>query len=482
MKIKRLALVALVLSTFAVSACGSSSNSNVVTFWISGGNAVTDLFKGENGLIKKFKEKFKDQLPSDFDINIVPYGNYDSLYDAVSKAIPAGTTPTMAVAYPDNAASYVRSNSLIDINTFLNDPDTAFTAEEGGGSEDFVKAFWDEGKNISNKDGLYTVPLYKSTEVMIFNRSYFAEHNLQIPTTWDELMSVAQQIYDDNPEKWSAEDCSPVIWDSDSNLFITHAYQNDIPYTDPSNQDNPFVFNNEANRSFVKELKEYHDKGLIETKGSLGGTTYSSSYLTAEKCIIAIGSTGGSSYNITSNFQVGIAPEPVFNKENPKYIQQGPDVCFFRRSSSSSTHWAWEFYKFLTSTGTNLELTTNLSYSPVRYSCYENDAYKEYVGEFADYVDHPLEKDDKGNLKYQNENNMGLVQMAAYQTQKIVQNDQLFYSPAFPGSAEARGDQSSGVGNVIAGTLSYKGKDIDAQIEKLMSTAVSAALQAYTDK
>ena len=53
MKIKRLALVALVLSTFAVSACGSSSNSNVVTFWITGGNAVTDLFKGENGLIKK---------------------------------------------------------------------------------------------------------------------------------------------------------------------------------------------------------------------------------------------------------------------------------------------------------------------------------------------------------------------------------------------------------------------------------------------
>ena len=477
---KRIAAALLVVASTGLSACqgiGDDDGHNVV-FWVSGGNATTDLIN--NTLVPMFREEYAAEMPEDLEITVLSQGDYNGLYDAVSKAIPAGTTPTMAVAYPDHAASYVASNALVDINTFIDDEELTFTAEEGGGAEDFVKAFWDEGKNISGQEGLYTVPLYKSTEVMYFNRSYFHEHNLKIPTTWDELIEVARTIHDSNPEYWDKPEHYPVIWDSDSNLFITHAYQMGYDYTDPTQTANPFVFNNEGNRNFVKELKGYYDGHLFATKGSLGGQ-YSSSFLTTEQCIIAIGSTGGSTYNITPNFQLGIAPEPVFNTENAAYIQQGPDVCFFRLSSETELEWGWRFYRFLTSTLTNYRICSTLSYNPVRYSSYELDQYQDYVSQYAAFVDEPLATDSEGNLLHVDSNNMGLQSMVAYQTQKIVQADQLFYSPAFLGSAEARGDETTGVGNVIAGTLTYTGSDIDGQIMNLMNVAVNNALMAYTE-
>lgn len=471
MKKLKIAPAALLLLSVAAAA-GCSRTDTLFTFWINASNDVLSYMN--TYLIPAFKQA--NGLDDTVDISLLAMGGYDGLYDAITTAIPAGSTPTMAVAYPDHAATYVASNSLIDIEDyFLDDPDLGFTEEEGG-LEDYVEAFVDEGRDVNGVEGLYTMPLYKSTEVMYYNRTYFAEHNLEIPTTWEELIDLAREIYDDDPEYWSQTQYYPVIWDSDSNLFITHAYQMDIPYTDPD-QDNPFVFVNDENKAFVKELKELHDEHLFATKGSLGGT-YSSTFLTEEQCIIAIGSSGGSSYNITNNFQLGVAPAPVFNTENAKYIQQGPDVVFFRRSSSESLEWAWKFYKFLTQTELNLEICATISYNPVRYSSYALQAYDDFVGSYAEFVDEALETDENGNLIHQSSNNAGTVEMTAYVAKDIISNDQLFYSPAFLGSAEARGDESSGVGGIIAGTLTYAGDDIDSQIDYLFTTAWSAAMQA----
>lgn len=470
---KKIKIVTAGLLLLAVSASASCSSSSVLfTFWVGPGNESLSFMN--TTLVPAFKEAYG--LDDSVEISILSMGGYDGLYDAVTKAIPAGSTPTMAMAYPDHAATYVASNSLIDIEDyFLDDSELGFTEEEGG-LDDFITAFVEEGRDVNGVEGLYTMPLYKSTEVMYYNRIYFAEHNLEIPTTWEELIEIAQYIYDDDPEYWSQSQHYPVIWDSDSNLFITHAYQMDIPYTDPT-QDNPFVFVNDENKAFVKELKELHDDHLFATKGSNDGT-YSSSYFTNEYCIIAIGSSGGSSHNITNNFQLGVAPAPVFNTENAKYIQQGPDVVFFRRSNSESLEWAWKFYKFMTETVMNFEISATLSYNPVRYTSYELEAYDQFVGSYADFVDHALETDEEGNLLYYSDNNAGLVEMTAYVARDVIQNDELFYSPAFLGSAEARGDETSGVGGVIAGTLTYSGDDVDSQIDYLFNVALSAAMQA----
>lgn len=478
MKIKQLLAGGLVLLSMSAGSCtpggiNPGTSINGFSFWINSSNSVVDLLKQR--IVPKFKEKYG--LGDDFEILLSPMGDYNGLYDALQKAIPANTVPTMAVCYPDHAATYVKSNSLVNIEDFLNDPELNFTEEEGGGPEDYVDAFWDEGKDISGVEGIYTVPLYKSTEVMYFNRNFFNEHDLEIPTTWDELIEVARQIQNIDSRFKTDPEYYPIVWDSDSNLFITHAYQNNIPYTDPSQTANPFVFNNQQNKDFVKELYNLHQEHLITTKGAL--SSYSSAYLTNEQCIIAIGSTGGSSYNITNNFQLGIAPEPYFNKDNISYIQQGPDVCFFRRSTDTQLQWAWKFYKFLTETETNFQICGSISYNPVRKSSYALDDYQAYISQYADIVDHPLDTNEDGSLKYTSAGNMGTLPMTAYVAKKIVDANQLFYSPAFPGSAEARGDASSGVGNIIAGTLTYTGNDVDGQIDTLFANAVKSAMLGY---
>ena len=476
---KKLRIIPAGLMLLSVSAAaGCNSNPPLMTFWVNASNEVTDYLMTQ--VVPRFKEKYG--LAPEDDISILNQGGYDNLYDAVTKAIPANSTPTMAVAYPDHAATYLASDSIIDIEQyFLNNPATAFTEEEKG-IEDFVTAFVDEGRDLGGREGLWTMPLYKSTEVMIYNREvmlrYVSEDpvNRRIPETWDELIAFGEWVYKDDPEWWSKEENWPIIWDSDSNLFITHAYQMDIPYTDPSLPE-PFVFNNEENKAFVRELKDLHDRDIFATKGSNAGT-YSSAYFTKGQAVVAIGSSGGASYNITSNFQVGIAPAPVFNTERKAYIQQGPDVVFFRRSTAEELDWAWKFYKFLTETNYNFQICANISYNPVRYSSYALPMYDEYVGSYAEFVDEALLTDEDGQLVHQNDNGMGLMEMTAYVARDVISNDQLFYSPAFLGSAEARGDETSGVGGVIAGTLTYEGDDIDAQIDRLMVAAYNSAMQA----
>ena len=38
------------------------------------------------------------------------------------------------------------------------------------------------------------LPFNKSTDVLIYNKTFFDENNLSVPTTWDEMEQVSKQI------------------------------------------------------------------------------------------------------------------------------------------------------------------------------------------------------------------------------------------------------------------------------------------------
>ena len=121
------------------------------------------------------------------------------------------------------------------------------TQEQANG---FVRGYYEEGRAYG--DGvMYTLPYSKSTEVLYYNKTFFEANNLQVPTTWDEMETVIQQIVAIDPL------CVPLGYDSEANWFITMTEQLGTPYTSTT-EGQKFLFDVEANQAFVARLREWY--------------------------------------------------------------------------------------------------------------------------------------------------------------------------------------------------------------------------------
>jgi ABC-type glycerol-3-phosphate transport system substrate-binding protein len=266
-------------------------------------------------------------------------------------------------------------------------------------------AFLEEGQQFI-REGTYCFPLMKSTEVMFYNKEqvdtllplYDATLNTEAARTrflnnmsWDQFLDVCEAAIEHKSSLISTLD-RPAYYDSDSNLFISKMFQNEIPYSsiNPETQKGQIDFETgQANadaKAMVASIKEAYDKGLITTKGCEG--TYGSDAFTAEESLFSIGSSGGAGYNFpdSDNFTVGVCKVPASNN-NPLYVSQGPSLCMLKNTSLSdsvnrdSLEYAWKFVKFLTNTENNIELCIvgSEGYVPVRESSYETELYFDFL-------------------------------------------------------------------------------------------------------
>lgn len=373
---KKIALLASVLMLAAgavsLSACGNDGKIHV-KFWHTMGKTNMELL---DRMIVEFNKIYPDVK-----IDHSAQGDYGALYEKLNSAIPAGTMPTMAFCYPDHVADYMASNAVINIEDYLKDDELKYTAEDGL-AEDYEDTYWQEGRAYQ-KEGMYSVPYAKSTEVLFYNKKFFNENNLEVPKTWDEMWALCKKIKEEiipsNPNYSDIE--FPLGYDSDSNLFITMCEQREIPYTTNENvkvASDHIVFNNDQAKAMASEIVDYMDKGYFLTKGCLPNNAYTSTYFTERKIVMSIGSTGGTSYQVSTNFEVAVAPAPTTN-ENSRYISQGPSICFFKKGSDEVKKAAWNFYKFITRAHNTAAYSALTGYEPVRKSAYEIPAYKEYL-------------------------------------------------------------------------------------------------------
>ena len=367
----------LFLGVSALAGCGGDGKIHV-KFWHTMGDDNEEVV---NRIIEKFNEKYPDVK-----IDHTMQGDYSAVYNKLNSAIPAGTMPQMAFCYPDHVADYLAdSNAVVNLDEYLNDPELKFTAEDGL-EDDFVEMYWDEGKHYL-QSGTYSVPFAKSTEVMFYNVDFFNKYNLTVPTTWTETWAVCRQILQlkkDNPNDGTLKAIEyPMGYDSDSNLFITLCEQMGIPYTTNDNittEKDHVQFNNADAKAMAEEFVGYMKEGLFVTKGGMENGAYTSTYFTEGKCVMSIGSTGGTSYQTTSNFQQAIAPVPtVHGTDADRYISQGPSICFFKKGTEEQKKAAWNFYKFLVRTEFTAAYATRSGYEPVRKSAYQLESYKEYL-------------------------------------------------------------------------------------------------------
>ena len=470
-------LLALVMMVGLLTACTSNGDKPVETDPSQGGetvqtpvgnfqvpeggydgSAVEIVFYNTMGanltaVLEKYIVEFNKLYPN---ITVIStnVGNYDDCRDQISTEITVGNQPNIAYCYPDHVALYNLAKAVTTLDSLIASEEVVTradgTTEVLGLTEeqiaDFIEGYYNEGKQFG--DGLmYTMPLSKSTEVLYYNKTFFEEHGLTVPTTWEEVEAVCAQIKAIDPNS------IPLGYDSESNWFITMTEQLGTPYT--SAEGDHFLFDTPENHAFIKQFHSWAQKGYVTTQTLYGAYTSGLFTSTGEtKSYMSIGSSAGATYQRPAAnadgsypFEVGIATIPQANPENPKVISQGPSLCIFQKSNPQEVIASWLFVKFLT---TNVSFQAEFGmasgYVPVLKSVAENEAYAAFIASA-----------DGGNFISALSAKVCLAQADAYYT-----------SPAFNGSSEAR-DQ---VGALLTKCLSITSGDVDAQIAQAFADAV----------
>lgn len=411
-----------------------------IEMWHTFGESSSPNYNNLKAIVTEFQNRYPN-----ITVNIVNHTSYDTIYTDLRYAVSAGTLPTMAIAYPDHVADYLESGVVENMAGYVSDPIIGLGVDddtEAGDLDDYYAGYLEESTDYA-RDGVYSMPWSKSTEVMFYNKTNFDEYGLTVPRTWEDLWEVCAQIKEIDP------DVIPFGYDSDDNLFITRLAQDNIPYTSLDSSSR-FLFNNDQAKAVVRELKTNYDLGYMTTKGTSANGSYTSTMFTNQELWMTVGSTGGTSYNFTSNFEIGIAAVPQSDTENPKVISQGPSVCFFSSASQDQLYAAWLFYKFATNSDNAANLSTLTGYNPVRRSAFETDFYQDWAAQTATQGSSKLIRDA---LEFADDNYA----------------DAYYTSPAFRGSAVARTEVGGIITNVLLGTLT-----VDEAFSKAYSNSVIA--------
>ena len=437
------------VGNFEVPEGGYDGSEVTITFYHTMGSNLTDV-------LENYIAEFNKLYPN---IHIVhtKIGGYDDVRDQISTEITTGAQPNIAYCYPDHVALYNLAGSVITLDNLINS--TVEVTRADGTKEtlgltkdqiaDFIEGYYNEGRQFG--DGLmYTMPLSKSTEVLYYNATFFAEHNLTPPTTWEEMEELCKKIKEIDPKS------IPLGYDSEANWFITMCEQYGSPYTSATGDH--FLFDNETNREFVKKFREWYQKGYLTTQKIYGAYTSGLFTSTNEvKSYMSIGSSAGATHQRpTANadgsypFDVGIATIPQVSETNKKVISQGPSLCVFKKANQNPQEVvaSWLFVKYLTTTVEfQAEFSMASGYVPVIKSVSENETYKEFI--------------DGAN---------GGTNIAALSAKVCLEQEEAYYtSPAFNGSSTAR-DQ---VGALLAKCLSADdGGNVDAMIKKAFEDAI----------
>lgn len=420
-----------------------TSKETTITFWHRMGSESQEL-------IQTWITEFEAIYPNITVIEEKASTDYAKLADKIALAIPAGTAPDIAESYPDHIARYASADAPLALNNFISNPNIGFTQDE---IDDFLPGLWAEGQSYDNEGTILSLPFSKSSEAFYYNKTYFEENGYSVPTTWDEVFTIAQSIKDNEP------DAIPFGYDSEDNLFITASEQWGADYTGYNEETGAgeVLFNNDLSKDMVRYFKDKVDRGLMITR-SLNGDAYSSdTFTTGEKLYMLVGSTGGTRYNLPSyaddktSFEVGVAPLPAKDSSNQKQIQQGPNINLFDNGDEQRMIAAWLFAKFMVSPEKTAAFSIPSGYAPTRYSAYETDAWKTYAASIVDNPSNKAEASDK----------------LVYEAIEIFSNNEdiFFTSAVFNLSSKTRTE----VGEMLVRILAYDANNqaaIDAYIDE----------------
>lgn len=375
----------------------STLNPITVDFWTGFGSDMSDQLTNNEGT--GVLDEFMDKYPY-IKVNHVSKGGYTNLRDAVNLSVTSRSYPNVAVGYPDHFAGYISKNIQYVLDDFIEHETLGIDLN------DFNSDFLKENQTLLYKDDAKTqpytmgIPFNKSTEVMVYNKTFFDYFELNVPTTWSEVETVSAQILGIMTNNYNkqvkdkdnnvvfdftgitAKDFRPISYDSLANMFITGVRQWGGEYTQMGETiEKGYVkFNNPQALAFLDFCNSIYDKNYIGIAQTWGEAQYCSNPFKALKSVMTISSSAGVKNNIAAGnkYKVGIAPIPYKDADKKFVISQGTNLAMFKGSKEKNTA-AWLLIKYLTADEGNYNFAINTGYLPVTSSGVQSETYQSFL-------------------------------------------------------------------------------------------------------
>lgn len=150
-----------------------------ITFW------KAPHIKTEKDVWSTIIKKFETENPNiQVEFLETPWDGWDQKYTAAF----AGSNPPDVSYLSEYFVKFAKNGKLADLGPYFSDE------ERSKYSQSVMDYLTVDGK-------VYTMPFLAGTSVVLYNKDLFEQENIEIPTTWDELLEAAKKLTK-GPDQW----------------------------------------------------------------------------------------------------------------------------------------------------------------------------------------------------------------------------------------------------------------------------------------
>jgi len=147
------------------------------------------IMEGTNPDAKPFfaelSKAFEEETGATLDVQFVPWTD---AHNKFVNAIAGGTTPDVAEVGTTWTPEFADAGALMDLSG---------PVEEAGLGEELVPGLVEAG---TVDEALYGMPWYAGVRSVVYRTDVFEKAGVEPPTTWDELVTVGEQLKQSNPD------------------------------------------------------------------------------------------------------------------------------------------------------------------------------------------------------------------------------------------------------------------------------------------
>lgn len=306
---------------------------------------------------------------NEWDIEVVAEyaGGYSEIYDKMITAIAANDPslmPNLVVGYANQVAKYQLTDSLVDMDEFVDSAKWGLTDEE---KADFPEGIFEADVSPMFGDGHFRMafPPNRSMEVMYYNLDWLNEMGYDgPPKTWAEFKEMACKATD------AAKGTVGYEISTDASRFASMVFSRHGTYFEEDGSS--FTLTNDTVKETMSFIKGMYDEGCATLIAeSYGDQTDFGNY----KCLFTIGSSSGIPYYASAvksgeqgEFQWGVAPLPYMDGgDEPVQNLYGASVAVPKTTPEQELA-AWLFVKWFTQPENLARWAKISNYFPVRNS------------------------------------------------------------------------------------------------------------------
>ncbi|MBD5088201.1 MAG: extracellular solute-binding protein [Clostridiales bacterium] len=172
---KILFAIALLLGSFSLTGCGNNKADH--------GKTVIELVHYKPEAVNYFEEVEKKFNESHNDIELKISSPNDAMTVLKTRFIREDNPDIIGIGGEYNYSNFIDADMLMDISDF-------------DGLKDIKQNYLDINENLEfvPTEGIYGVPYMANAAGILYNKDMFEEHGWQIPKTWDELLTLCEDI------------------------------------------------------------------------------------------------------------------------------------------------------------------------------------------------------------------------------------------------------------------------------------------------